>query len=193
MTGYLYRGRPGLEELNARIMADRAANGTTEPGQRGTISGHGTDARARRHRAQGEKPCPACAKAEAREHARRKAVRAERSGRAPLETSAAAGKELPPRKERIPMDLIGLEGKNVLVRTVTHYYTGKLAGQVDGTHASWLHLEDTAWIADTGRFSDALATGTLDEVEPYPGECFVAVGAVVDISHWPHKLPRSKK
>jgi hypothetical protein len=91
------------------------------------------------------------------------------------------------------MDLIGLEGKNVLVRTVTHYYTGRLAGQVDGAHASWLHLEDAAWIADTGRFSDALRTGQLNEVEPYPGVCYVAVGAIVDVCHWPHDLPRTQK
>lgn len=88
---------------------------------------------------------------------------------------------------------MGLEGKNVLVRTVTHYYTGKLAGQVDGAHQSWLHLEEAAWIADTGRFSDALKNGTLDEVEPYPDFCYVSAAAVVDVCHWPHELPRSKK
>jgi hypothetical protein len=91
------------------------------------------------------------------------------------------------------VDLTGLEGKNVLIRTVTHYYTGLLAGQVDGAHMSWLQLEDAAWIADTGRFSDALKDGTLSEVEPYPGECFVSAGAVVDVCAWPHELPRAKK
>ena|SRR5258708_31573124 len=91
------------------------------------------------------------------------------------------------------MDLAGLEGKNVFVRTVTHYYTGTLAGQIDGQHMSWLKLDDAAWIADTGRFSEALAKGTLNEVEPYPGMCFVNAGAVVDVCEWPHELPRSKK
>ena len=55
------------------------------------------------------------------------------------------------------MDLIG---KKVLVRTVTHYYTGLLAGVTGGDGGVWLHLADAAWIADTGRFHTALATGT---------------------------------
>ena len=81
-----------------------------------------------------------------------------------------------------------LLGKNVLVRTVTHYYTGHLAAIQDG----WLQLLDAAWIADTGRFADALKTGKLEEVEPYPGTCFVAAGAVVDVAEWPHDLPRTQ-
>jgi hypothetical protein len=82
-----------------------------------------------------------------------------------------------------------LTGQNVLVRTVTHYYTGEL----DGTEDGFLVLKDAAWIADTGRFSKALLTGELDEVEPYPGGCLVAIGAVVDISPWNHPLPRTQK
>lgn len=80
-------------------------------------------------------------------------------------------------------------GKNVFVRAVTHYYTGRLAAIEDG----FLHLEQAAWIADTGRFSVALAKGTLGEVEPFPGDCYVGLGAVVDISPWNHELPRSVK
>ena len=83
-----------------------------------------------------------------------------------------------------------LQGKNVLVRTVTHYYTGRLAS--DGGDG-WLQLDDAAWIADTGRFSVALAGGELDEVEPYPGTCWVAAGAVVDVSEWAHDLPRTAR
>lgn len=82
-----------------------------------------------------------------------------------------------------------LIGKNVFVRAVTHYYTGRLAAIEDG----FLHLEDAAWVADTGRFSAALAKGTLNEVEPYPGDCYVSRGAVVDVSPWAHELPRSVK
>lgn len=54
-------------------------------------------------------------------------------------------------------------------------------------------LADAAWIADSGRFSVALATGTLSEVEPYPGECIVSRGAIVDVSLWAHPLPRVPK
>ena len=85
--------------------------------------------------------------------------------------------------------ITSLIGNNVLVRAVTFYYTGKLAAIEDG----FLVLEDAAWIADTGRFSAALAKGALNEVEPYPDICYVSVGAVVDVSPWHHDLPRSVK
>jgi hypothetical protein len=47
-----------------------------------------------------------------------------------------------------------LEGKNILVRTVTNFYTGRVVKETP----EWLKLESAAWIADTGRFADALAS-----------------------------------
>ena len=82
-----------------------------------------------------------------------------------------------------------LLGTNVFVRSVTFHYTGKLVAADD----SFLLLEDAAWIADSGIFSEALTTGDLNEVEPYPEMCFVSRGAIVDISHWQFDLPREKK
>lgn len=82
-----------------------------------------------------------------------------------------------------------LEGRNVFIRSVTHHYTGRLAA----IEKQWLTLEDAAWIADDGRFADALADGTLGEVEPYPGGCVIAVGAVLDVSEWLHDLPRAQR
>lgn len=86
-----------------------------------------------------------------------------------------------------PLD--DLLGESIIVRTVTHYYTGRLAGYDE----HWLILDDAAWIADTGRWSTALATGKLNEIEPYPNKTFVATGAVVDLSAWAHDLPRTVK
>lgn len=80
-------------------------------------------------------------------------------------------------------------GQCYLIRTVTHYYTGRLAAVTAGEFV----LDDAAWIADTGRFSDSLKDGTLNEVEPYPGRCIVFRGACVDAVAWPHPLPRTKK
>ncbi len=80
-------------------------------------------------------------------------------------------------------------GKNYFIRTVTHYYTGKL---VQVTRQE-LVLEDACWIADTGRFAEALSTGKLNETEPFPGKVIVGRGAVVDASLWAHALPRSVK
>lgn len=77
----------------------------------------------------------------------------------------------------------------VFIRTVTHYYTGRVVSVADG----FVTLADAAWIADTGRFATALETGTLSEVEPYPGEVAVAIGAIVDVAPWEHELPRKQR
>lgn len=82
-------------------------------------------------------------------------------------------------------------GDNVFVRTVTMYYTGELVGY-DEHH---LVLRNAAWIADTSRFANALATGELNEVEPYPDDATVLVGrgALIDLTEWTHDLPRTQK
>jgi len=80
-------------------------------------------------------------------------------------------------------------GSKVLIRTVTHYYTGRI---VEMTPTE-IVLADAAWIADTGRFATALEKGTLSEVETFPAGVSVARGAVVDVSPWPHDLPRAQK
>jgi hypothetical protein len=81
-------------------------------------------------------------------------------------------------------------GRAYLIRTVTHYHVGRL---VEVTPKE-LVLEDASWIADTGRFNKALATGTLNEVEPFPvGRVIVGRGALVDAALWNHALPRTEK
>ncbi len=82
-------------------------------------------------------------------------------------------------------------GVNVFIRTVTHYYTG----HVDSITDSDVVLSDAAWIASTGRFSDALKSGEFSEVEPYPDGvvCVVSRGAILDVSTWDHPLPRELK
>jgi hypothetical protein len=80
-------------------------------------------------------------------------------------------------------------GSCVLIRTVTHYYVGRITEVTKLT----IHLEDAAWVADTGRFTEALTTGTLGEVEPFPDGVLVFIQACVDISPWAHELPREVK
>lgn len=82
-------------------------------------------------------------------------------------------------------------GDTVFVRTVTYHYTGRIVAIYPGE----IVLADAAWIADSGRWSVALATGTLAEVEPYPGGTDVVIsrGAIVDVCGWEHPLPRSVK
>lgn len=80
-------------------------------------------------------------------------------------------------------------GDSVIVRTVTHYFVGRVVK----FGAQWLTLSDASWIADTGRWSDALSSGNLNEIEPYPNGCSISIGAIVDISRWSPELPKSKK
>lgn len=80
-------------------------------------------------------------------------------------------------------------GEKYLIRGVTMYYTGRVVSVTD----SDIVLEDAAWIADTGRFSDALATGDLKEVEPYKDPVIVSRGIIVDATKWNFDLPRVRK
>ena len=78
-------------------------------------------------------------------------------------------------------------GQCVFIRTVTMHYTGRLIRVTAGE----LVLEDAAWVADSGRFHQALMTGALNEVEPVPpGEVVGPRGALIDVSRWGHELPR---
>ena len=80
-------------------------------------------------------------------------------------------------------------GANYFIRTVTHHYTGKLVR----VHQSELVLTDAAWIADDGRFADALKSGSFGEVEPYTdGEVVIGRGAILDASII-STVPRSQK
>lgn len=68
-------------------------------------------------------------------------------------------------------------GKVYLIRTVTMIDTGRLVAVTPQE----LVLEDAAWIADTGRFSDALKKLSFNEVEPFPdGRVIVGRGGIVD-------------
>lgn len=80
-------------------------------------------------------------------------------------------------------------GKNYFIRTVTHHYTGKL---ISVAHME-LVLEQAAWIADDGRFHEALKNEKFAEVEPYPdGEVIIGRGAILDAFQI-KKLPRVVK
>jgi hypothetical protein len=68
-------------------------------------------------------------------------------------------------------------GAVYLIRTVTMIDTGRVV-RVTPTE---IVLEEAAWIADTGRFSDALKKLSFNEVEPFPdGEVIVGRGAIID-------------
>lgn len=80
-------------------------------------------------------------------------------------------------------------GQAVFIRTVTYHYTGRIIEVSDCE----IVLDQAAWIADSGRWSNALATGQLNEIEPYPGVISIARGAIADVSPWNHALPKAVK
>ena len=80
-------------------------------------------------------------------------------------------------------------GANYLIRTVTMTDTGRLVAVTEHE----LVLEDAAWIADTGRFMQAVEKAEFAEVEPFPaGRVIIGRGSVVDAVKIP-VLPRSQK
>lgn len=79
-------------------------------------------------------------------------------------------------------------GKSFFFRTVTYHIIGKVVKIV----GSMLQLEQACWVADSGRFMNAIKDGTLNEVEPV-GDWFVNIEAVVDFGLWIHELPKKQK
>ncbi len=68
-------------------------------------------------------------------------------------------------------------GKIYLIRTVTMIDLGRVVEVTDQE----IILEDAAWIADTGRFSDALKSENFSEVEPFPsGKVIIGRASVID-------------
>ncbi len=79
-------------------------------------------------------------------------------------------------------------GTAYLIRTVTHYWTGRVVEVV----GDFLCLEDAAWIADTGRYHECLQKCEAHEVEPV-GSAIVGLGAIVDAVKWDGDLPLEAK
>jgi len=80
-------------------------------------------------------------------------------------------------------------GKNYLIRTVTMIQLGKLK-RVTGQE---LVLSEASWVADTGRFNEALEKGTLKEVEMFQRDVIVGRGGIIDATEWLAELPKSTK
>lgn len=80
-------------------------------------------------------------------------------------------------------------GAKYLIRTVTYFYTG----QVESITDSDIVLSSAAWIADTGRFADAVKTGNFNEVEPYPDRVIIQRAGIIDMVEVDFELPRLQK
>lgn len=82
-------------------------------------------------------------------------------------------------------------GEPYFIRTVTHHLTGR----VKEVTAKEIVLTECAWIADNGRFMQAVCEGKLNEVEPFPQdeEVIVGRGALIDAVRWKFPLPKEQK
>jgi hypothetical protein len=85
-------------------------------------------------------------------------------------------------------DLPFIVGKAYLIRTVTYHMLGVLE-RVSG---AFLVLKEASWVADSGKFSTAIAKGELSEIE-YVGDAIVSMNAIVDAFPWIAKVPRETK
>lgn len=79
-------------------------------------------------------------------------------------------------------------GKKLFIRTVTYHCIGEVVKIV----GSFFYLKESCWVADSGRFMNALEDGELSEVEP-TGHMWVNINAIVDMFVWKHKLPSKQK
>lgn len=80
-------------------------------------------------------------------------------------------------------------GNNVILKTVTDYYVGRIlmVGEEE------IVLVEASWVADTGRWSVALATGFDEdaEIEPCMDPVVVNRKALTAGTLWRHALPKS--
>ena len=68
-------------------------------------------------------------------------------------------------------------GKKYFIRTVTMHLTGELVN----VSQKELVLKNAAWIADSGRFNEALKDITkCSEVEPFLNDVIVGRGSIID-------------
>ena len=75
-------------------------------------------------------------------------------------------------------------GEKFFFRTVTYHMTGRVKRII----GSIVELENAAWVADSGRFMNAIKEGKLNEVEPV-GRAYINIQTVVDFFPWSHELP----
>ena len=80
------------------------------------------------------------------------------------------------------------KGKAYFFRTVTYHMVGTVVEQED----NFVKLKDASWVADSGRFMNAIKEGSLSEVEPV-GTAFVNLETLTDFFPWVHPLPDKQK
>lgn len=93
-----------------------------------------------------------------------------------------------------PQPTIPVEvGKAYLFRTIGYHWLGR----VIAVNGRWLTIDDASWVADTGRYSEAISgkIGSLSssELEPSPRPVLLNSDHVTDAVSYPFEIPRSLK
>jgi hypothetical protein len=88
---------------------------------------------------------------------------------------------------RKPVPLPFKIGDAILIRTVTMIDLGRVVA----IGSDFITLTDGGWVAETGRFSEMLKSGKLNEFERCDEEWFlVGRGSVCDVFPWKHPIPK---
>lgn len=89
----------------------------------------------------------------------------------------------------LPFDI----NKQYLMRTIGYHWIGRVQSIV----GRFLILEEASWVADTGRYSEALdgKIGELQssELEPSPRPVIINTDHITDAVEYPFKIPRGVK
>lgn len=85
------------------------------------------------------------------------------------------------------VSLQDMVGEKFFFRTVTYHLTGRVKKVIGNI----IELENAAWIADSGRFMNAIKEGKLNEVEPV-GRAYINLSSVTDFFPWKHTLPEKQ-
>ena len=86
-----------------------------------------------------------------------------------------------------------LIGQKLFVRTVTYHAVGRVIRRAVEFGPRFVEMEGASWIADSGRFMQAIEDGTLAEVEPIRARYYVNLDTAVDVIEWKHPLPEEQK
>jgi hypothetical protein len=81
-----------------------------------------------------------------------------------------------------------LVGKKWFFRCIPFHWVGRVKSRIGDI----FELESASWVADSGRFMQAIEKGKLSEVEPV-GQVFINIKAVCDFVSWKHDLPKEQK
>jgi len=87
----------------------------------------------------------------------------------------------------VPFEL----GQKYFIRTATYH----CIGEVEKITGNFIEFKEGtfAWVADSGRFMQAINNGILDEAEPVSVKSGVNILSIIDYFVWKHKLITQQK